>query len=259
MFLEPIHFFRPLCQSSDEYQANEIAREELDEREKIGSQVKHDPVIYQTQVGPIRQSSLIGAERYQDVQTMSSIKILDGDTIGTFRYRARVLYDGANFNGWQLQPSQPSVQGLLEAVIAFKLRHSVRVIGAGRTDTGVHARGQAIHFDSPVEISNLEKFQHKVNMVLPMDVRVCDMQETKELVYVEIAESLKRWHAIYSAKGKLYSYRLYLGPTPDPLQRLFRSSPPPPPPSPLHLPSLVRDFRPRSFQRRDRGLTLDSA
>jgi hypothetical protein len=178
-------------------------------------------VLYQTRLGGIKQSSLIGADRYNESDSPED----SSDPSAGYRYRARVLYDGSNYNGWQLQPAQPSVQGLLEAVLSFKLRRSLRVIGAGRTDTGVHARGQAIHFDVPEEIADVPRFEHGVNMILPTDVRVADMQLTTGLVYVDVVRSYKRWHAIYSAKGKLYSYRVCFGPTPDPLQRLVRSLP----------------------------------
>ena len=177
-------------------------------------------VVYQTQLGPLRQSSLLGSERYNESVAEPDDAVPQAAAL--HRYRARVLYDGSNYHGWQLQPRQPSVQGLLEAVLSFKLRHPVRVVGAGRTDTGVHARGQAVHFDAPAPIADLARFQHGVNMVLPADVRVACMEPTEGLVYVDLVGCYKRWHAIYSATGKLYSYRLYVGPTPDPLQRLTR-------------------------------------
>jgi tRNA pseudouridine38-40 synthase len=53
------------------------------------------------------------------------------------------MYDGTNYCGWQTQPANPTVQGLLETVLRLKLKESLRLVGAGRTDAGVHARGQA--------------------------------------------------------------------------------------------------------------------
>jgi hypothetical protein len=157
-------------------------------------------VVYQTQLGPLLQSSLIGSERYNE--SVAEPDDAAPQAASLHRYRARVLYDGSNYHGWQLQPRQPSVQGLLEAVLSFKLRSPIRVIGAGRTDTGVHARGQAVHFDTPAPIDDLARFQHSVNMVLPFDVRVTAMQPTAGLVYVDLVGCYKRWHAIYSATGK---------------------------------------------------------
>ena len=107
-------------------------------------------VLYRTQLGLLPQSSLMGAQRYNETAAEEADEAeAEAEAAGVapaaaalHRYRARVLYDGSGYNGWQLQPAQPSVQGLLEAVLSFKLRQPVRVIGAGRSDTGVHARGQ---------------------------------------------------------------------------------------------------------------------
>ena len=64
------------------------------------------------------------------------------------RYAAGVEYDGSQFHGWQYQCGQPSVQEAVESALSYVADDSVRVIAAGRTDTGVHAIGQVIHFDS---------------------------------------------------------------------------------------------------------------
>jgi len=137
----------------------------------------------------------------------------------------RVMYDGSNYNGWQLQPHQPSVQGLVETVLSRKLQQSIRIVGASRTDTGVHARGQMVHFDcvkADMTQEETAKFVHQLNLILPSDVRVSDLELAPEIRYVEHVQATKAWHAIFCARGKLYSYRIFLGDTLDPLDRIAR-------------------------------------
>ena len=105
-------------------------------------------------------------------------------------------YDGGGFAGWQVQPAQRTVQGVLESVLARICNGPVRVTGAGRTDAGVHARGQA----AGVEVSTrwtAERLRHAVNSLLP-----CDL-------WVEKASEMHAaFHARYSATGRRYSYAI---------------------------------------------------
>jgi tRNA pseudouridine38-40 synthase len=65
------------------------------------------------------------------------------------RYALGIEYDGTEYHGWQrLSPPHPTVQGAVEAALGFVAAHTVEVVCAGRTDAGVHARAQVIHFDS---------------------------------------------------------------------------------------------------------------
>lgn len=107
-------------------------------------------------------------------------------------------YDGSNFSGWQVQPEGRTVQGVLEATLARLCDEPVRVTGAGRTDAGVHARGQA----AGVEVGahwTAERLRHALNRLLPADVwvaRACEMRPA--------------FHARYSATGRRYSYAVGL-------------------------------------------------
>lgn len=107
-------------------------------------------------------------------------------------------YDGGGFSGWQVQPGQRTVQGALEATLSSLCDQPMRVMGAGRTDAGVHARGQA----AGVEVSDRwspERLRRAVNSLLPHDVwvsRVCEMTPG--------------FHARYSATSRRYCYRVGL-------------------------------------------------
>jgi tRNA pseudouridine38-40 synthase len=107
-------------------------------------------------------------------------------------------YDGGDFSGWQVQPGKRTVQGALEATLSSLCDRPVRVMGAGRTDAGVHARGQA----AGVEVSDRwlpERLRHAVNSLLPHDVwvsRVCEMKPG--------------FHARYSATSRRYGYTVGL-------------------------------------------------
>lgn len=110
-----------------------------------------------------------------------------------------LAYDGSEFNGWQIQPGLPTVQGTLSEVIGRTTGEKVLPQGSGRTDAGVHALGQIASFatESPIPLGNL---QIVLNDRLPPSIRV-----------VKIEEMSADFHARHSAKGKTYRYRLYRG------------------------------------------------
>ncbi len=85
-------------------------------------------------------------------------------------------YDGTAYHGWQSQRNAESVQATLEAKLAIVLRHAVRVVAAGRTDSGVHAHGQVVSFATPIEV-NLGKLLRGLNGLLPQTVRVRSIEE----------------------------------------------------------------------------------
>ncbi|CDF38770.1 unnamed protein product [Chondrus crispus] len=150
------------------------------------------------------------------------------------RIRARVAYDGTLYRGWQYQTDQPTVQGALEDALRRKFGHTIRVVGASRTDTGVHARGQAMHFDIPIaralrDGESERKFHYTLNQMLPPDVRVPVLSVAPTVVPCKVTDecgnvgiATRPWHAIYNAKGKLYTYRISTSPVFDPLGRLYR-------------------------------------
>jgi tRNA pseudouridine38-40 synthase len=110
------------------------------------------------------------------------------------RIAAILEYDGANFCGWQLQDGDRTVQGAVEAALSKVADHAVRVSVAGRTDTGVHACGQVIHFDSNARRSDYE-WLRGANSNLPADAAVLWVSEVEP-----------SFHARFSATGRCYRY-----------------------------------------------------
>jgi len=113
--------------------------------------------------------------------------------------RLIVSYRGAAYAGWQRQDNALAVQEVLEEALARLLGSPVRAVGASRTDTGVHARGQAVHLEPPAAVEHwpLRGLVHGTNHLLPDDVRV--------LAADRMAAG---FHARRAARGKEYCYRL---------------------------------------------------
>jgi len=105
-----------------------------------------------------------------------------------------LAYDGTNFSGWQYQPGVSTVQATLEEAIEAVVQHPLRVVAAGRTDTGVHALGQVVHFKT-TSSHPLEVFKRAFNAHLPKSIRIR-----------KIEEAPRSFHARYSAFSRLYRY-----------------------------------------------------
>lgn len=142
------------------------------------------------------------------------------------RYRARVAYDGTKYSGWQVQsvpnnPNHRTVQGELQKVLSRRFQKPVSIVGAGRTDSGVHARGQAIQFDLPTHLdeNNVKALEYSLNQMLEKDIRVWDVNVAP---LEERDEGNYRWSAIQSANQKLYSYRFCINHAMSPTMRYTR-------------------------------------
>ncbi|MFS7977067.1 putative tRNA pseudouridine(38-40) synthase [Helianthus anomalus] len=130
-----------------------------------------------------------------------------------YKWRLLLSYDGTRFSGWQYQPSTPTLQGTLEQALtrATKLeRKDLCVVGASRTDTGVHALGQVAHFVTPFNYTELQGMHAALNGLLPPDIRVR-----------EISPTLPEFHARFSVTGKIYRYMIYNDTVMDPFHRLY--------------------------------------
>ena len=112
---------------------------------------------------------------------------------------AIVEYLGTYYHGWQKQINANSVQEEIEKVLSQILNQEITIYGSGRTDAGVHAKGQTFHFEVDKEI-DLDKFLYSVNMLLPNDIHIISMKEVDN-----------GFHARYSAKKKHYRYLINNG------------------------------------------------
>jgi len=129
------------------------------------------------------------------------------------RIRATVAYDGTAYHGFQRQSAErePTIQGELERALSRITSHSTAVLGAGRTDAGVHARGQVIAFDArEAWRGTLSDLQRALNAVLPGDIVVLD-----------IAQADGGFHPRYAARSREYRYTIYNEVWRDPLRRLY--------------------------------------
>ena len=88
------------------------------------------------------------------------------------RYVIKIAYDGTAYAGWQRQKNAISVQEKIEDGLRLALGVDVRVTASGRTDAGVHAKGQVAHFETPFENIPAEKFYKALNIQLPPEIRV---------------------------------------------------------------------------------------
>ena len=111
------------------------------------------------------------------------------------RYRLDIAYKGTNYHGWQIQPNAVSVQGVLNEKISMLLRETIKTTGSGRTDTGVHAAKQVVHFDLNQTLDH--EFIYKLNKVLPHDISVSNLIQTKN-----------DFHARFSATSRAYIYKI---------------------------------------------------
>ena len=121
----------------------------------------------------------------------------------------RIAYDGTNYSGFQIQENAPTVQEALERALGTIYKQPVRITGAGRTDAGVHALGQAANFRAPFHIGG-GNLPSAVNALLPPDIVVTGAEKVEE-----------GFHARYDARRKLYSYTIDRAPFPQVMKRLY--------------------------------------
>lgn len=125
------------------------------------------------------------------------------------RVKLTVAYDGTNYNGWQIQPNGITIEEMLNKHLTELLQEPVRVIGASRTDAGVHALGNVAVFDTNARMP-AEKISYAMNTRLPQDIRIQDS--------CEVAAD---FHPRFCKTVKTYEYRILNRRFPDPTRRLY--------------------------------------
>lgn len=118
------------------------------------------------------------------------------------RYFITFSYDGTAYHGWQIQPHSVTVQEELHKALSTLMRKPMEVVGAGRTDTGVHARKMIAHFDHD-EVLDCPQLVYKLNKLLPRDIAVQHVEP--------VADDM---HARFSAKSRTYHYYVHLDKNP---------------------------------------------
>lgn len=126
------------------------------------------------------------------------------------RYKLTIAYDGTNYAGWQVQPGKTTIQGEIERAIETMTGRHIRIHHSGRTDAGVHAKGQVAHFDlkEPVDTG---RFMNGLNAHLETDIRVMKMEKVRP-----------DFNARYDAVSKEYRYFIWNGQAVPPELRLYR-------------------------------------
>lgn len=125
------------------------------------------------------------------------------------RIRMIVAYDGTNYHGWQIQDNGITIESELNRCLTELLKEPIQVMGASRTDSGVHALGNVAVFDTETRMP-AGKIAYALNQRLPEDIRI---QKSEEVPH--------DWHPRYCDSRKTYEYRIYRGEFPMPLKRLY--------------------------------------
>jgi len=115
------------------------------------------------------------------------------------RYQILIEYEGSNFIGWQIQKKGNSVQRSVENVLSKLLKSNIKIIGAGRTDCGVHASEQSAHFDTKKIILDKKKLLNSLNYFL----------NKKLISIISIVKKNNKFHSRYSAKFRIYKYIIF--------------------------------------------------
>jgi tRNA pseudouridine38-40 synthase len=113
------------------------------------------------------------------------------------RYLLELSYNGTNYHGWQIQPNSITVQAVIEKALSVMLNQKIHVVGAGRTDAGVHAAYFCLHFDSSNSIDDQKGFIYKLNSYLKSDIYVINILKVSD-----------DFHARFDALARTYQYKL---------------------------------------------------
>ena len=123
----------------------------------------------------------------------------DSDQVELQKFKATIQYVGTRYHGWQIQKRGPTVQGVLSEVLTKLAGRQIKLVGASRTDTGVHALGQVAHFFFPDKAS-IPDLRRALNALLPWDIRIKNLKTVHP-----------RFHAQKNVHKKRYTFQIYSG------------------------------------------------
>jgi tRNA pseudouridine38-40 synthase len=109
-------------------------------------------------------------------------------------YKLLIQYDGTNYFGWQMQAEQVTIQQKITEAVEIILKEKIKLIGSGRTDTGVHALGQTANFKTANDL-DIYKFTHSINAILPKDISILKIEKVNP-----------EFHSRFDAKKRSYLY-----------------------------------------------------
>lgn len=131
------------------------------------------------------------------------------------RYFIYLAYDGTNYHGWQIQPNGMSVQEALMRALSTFLRKKIEVVGAGRTDAGVHARLMVAHFDFEKELDG-EQITDKLNRLLPPDIAVYGVKRVRDDAHARFDATYRTYKYYVTTRkepfNRQYAWRLFSEP-----------------------------------------------
>lgn len=120
------------------------------------------------------------------------------------RYFLELAYDGTNYHGWQIQPNAISVQETIEKCLSTLLASEIKITGAGRTDSGVHAKQMFAHFDSEKSLN--KNWVHRMNNFLPKDIVILDLFLVKEDAHARFDATSRRYEYYISLRKNPFNY-----------------------------------------------------
>lgn len=125
------------------------------------------------------------------------------------RIKLEIAYDGTSYHGWQIQPGELTVEGVINQALSKLMQEKITVIGASRTDAGVHAKGNVAVFDTETRIPP-DKISYAINQHLPWDIRVQSSVEVSENFHPRKVKSKKMYeYSILNRRISLPTERLY--------------------------------------------------
>ena len=125
----------------------------------------------------------------------------------TYRYFIVLQFNGKNYFGWQIQPDVPTIQAVLNEKLSLLLNADIHTIGAGRTDTGVHARFFTAHFDLERDIiKEVGDIIYKINRFLPFDIKVLNIVSVEQKAHARYDALSRTYHYYIRTSKEIYNY-----------------------------------------------------